>query len=285
MPPHSPNALSMSKLGALVLLTACFPNQPEPPDLGTQEYYEIRRDFRRCASPLCGGYFLKALNQSQTSCADGSRAVECYVAEVDFDSLGSRAPGRSAAVVRGRIEALEFDGFGNLGQLEVVEAWSASGSGEARFTYYRVGDNGIRCVTTPCFSTDAEVLNTALVESVSDIHFEQAGASEEAQARATSAITAGRLLMNGLAVPTPEGSALSALKLYLPLGIQCLTDGECGAREQCNAEQACFPPPSCRQGEDCPAVCSGYCVAAPSECTSATDCPRDEWCRFGEVLG
>ena len=33
-----------------------------------------RRDIRRCISPICGGYFVKRVNQATTVCADGSQA-------------------------------------------------------------------------------------------------------------------------------------------------------------------------------------------------------------------
>jgi hypothetical protein len=49
---------------------------------GDDIYYTIRRDLRRCISPLCGGWFISRVNKKQTRCADGSRANECYVAEI-----------------------------------------------------------------------------------------------------------------------------------------------------------------------------------------------------------
>ena len=47
-------------------------------------YYLVRRDYRKCISPICGGYWLKALNARKTKCADGSIAEECYVAAFRF---------------------------------------------------------------------------------------------------------------------------------------------------------------------------------------------------------
>ena len=35
------------------------------------EYYSVREDMRRCMSPLCGGYFVKRVNQSRTRCGNG----------------------------------------------------------------------------------------------------------------------------------------------------------------------------------------------------------------------
>ena len=43
-------------------------------DLGKTEkfpqwgYYTVRRDFRKCASPICGGFFIKQNNLKATPC-------------------------------------------------------------------------------------------------------------------------------------------------------------------------------------------------------------------------
>ena len=34
-------------------------------------FYAVRRDMRRCASPLCGGFFVKRVNFGSTRCGDG----------------------------------------------------------------------------------------------------------------------------------------------------------------------------------------------------------------------
>src|SRR5688500_1902707 len=48
------------------------------------DYFLVRQDRRRCMSPLCGGYFVKRVNQSRTRCANGRWMPECYVAEIDW---------------------------------------------------------------------------------------------------------------------------------------------------------------------------------------------------------
>jgi hypothetical protein len=45
-------------------------------------------DARKCIYPLCGGYFVKAVNQALTRCADGSMAKECHAVELDATALG-----------------------------------------------------------------------------------------------------------------------------------------------------------------------------------------------------
>jgi hypothetical protein len=96
--------------------------------LSDQAYFSIRRDLRLCPSPNCGGFWALELNQSETPCADGSRAIEpagCYVAEINSDTLGlaERTSQLGTAIVKGKILPKTFDSFGNLGQLTITEGW------------------------------------------------------------------------------------------------------------------------------------------------------------------
>src|SRR5260370_23237107 len=52
---------------------------PDPMN-ATSTFYSLRRDLRRCVSPLCGGYFVKRVNMSSTRCANGRFMSECYLA-------------------------------------------------------------------------------------------------------------------------------------------------------------------------------------------------------------
>jgi hypothetical protein len=55
----------------------------------TAVYYSVRPDnLRKCASPFCGGSFVKALNRRRTPCGDGTLAQECYVTGFDYSLLG-----------------------------------------------------------------------------------------------------------------------------------------------------------------------------------------------------
>lgn len=268
-------------VGCLLLAVGCTA------DTSGQEYFSVRADVRRCAAPLCGGYFVQAVNRSATLCADGSEAQECYVAELDISGLGA-PPGAAPALVRGDLEPKDFEGFGNLGRLRAVEAWRAAGPGPGELSFYRVVDNGVRCVTTPCFSWSAEWLNSEDVQLVSAVELGLAGAPPEAQEQAYAELSRGRLLVSAVPAPSlgPNGGAtvLSADQFYLPLGGEpCQADGDCARGELCNAESVCLPPPGCSAGELCPQVCSGFCVedaaAGESGCGADADCASGSWCR------
>src|SRR6476661_6013307 len=51
-------------------------------------YIVTHRDLRRCASPMCGGVFVKRVNADQTRCVDGSLQSECYVESIQLGGMG-----------------------------------------------------------------------------------------------------------------------------------------------------------------------------------------------------
>lgn len=50
--------------------------------------YTVRPDYRKCVSPWCGGFWLKAVNSKETStkCGDGTEAEECYITGFGFST-------------------------------------------------------------------------------------------------------------------------------------------------------------------------------------------------------
>ncbi len=99
-------------------------------------YLSLRRDLRRCAAPMCGGFFVARTNRLTTECADGSRSRECYVAELDFSALGLSAEQVASVnaspegfVLRGEIVSQSSE-LGDVGRLNVNEAWQGQGRGE-----------------------------------------------------------------------------------------------------------------------------------------------------------
>jgi hypothetical protein len=272
-------ARSVAASGAALTLTIAEP-----------EYFAAVRDLRRCASPRCGGYFVRAVNAPLTRCADGSLAERCYVAELDLSVFGDDPPalGREA-VLRGRIENNVFPNIGDLGRFVATEAWSSATDALGTGAFFRLGDTGIRCIKAPCFSISAELLNTDLEFRLSSLDLSAVGADADAQKRALAAlgegnlVAAGRLRMERVAASI--GLELAASQFYVPVRERCLSSADCAPTEQCNAGEVCLPPPGCERGEMCPDVCSGYCVNAPESCSADSDCPSGNWCRVTEAGG
>lgn len=279
-----------------------------------------RRDVRRCAAPLCGGFFVKRVNEAKTTCADGTKAEECYVSEITYNGIGlseRELAGVREAVESGRgvVKAKTFkqNGFGRtIGVLKANEAWvGATGSNAEGANFFRIADNGLRCITTPCPSTTAYTLNSNQSHDIVHLNLtstEIPASQSDLDAAATAIGTAnGILVAGGLALPkcmpnTNCGPFVHASEFYLQVTPR---EGKaCGARTGlgCNADQFCswtaegicgwadatgtcsFKPDACPMvfqpvcgcdgntyGNACQAASAGMSVASNGECAAPTE--------------
>ena len=192
------------------------------------EYFNVRQDVRRCMSPLCGGYFVKRVNQSRTRCANGRWMSECYVAEIDWTGQPEIDP--RMPLLRGDIIARRFPRFGNLGALRVTEGWQSPSDKPATGTFYRVRDRGVRCITHPCLTHSATKLGSHLTKSIAGVDLAASGATGELISEGAAAMThPDGVIVAGYFAPVtgPAGRAqtLKATKFYLRAGAQ-IDDGE-----------------------------------------------------------
>ncbi|MGH9968831.1 MAG: DUF6748 domain-containing protein [Pyrinomonadaceae bacterium] len=188
-------------------------------------YYSLRPDLRRCASPLCGGYFVRRVNQSRTRCADGKLKTECYVAEIDWNGHPKVDPRR--ALLRADVVAKGYRSFGKLGALHVRESWQAasdpgvSASDVVRSDgFFRVKDRGVRCITHPCPTHHEAKLNTLFHRNIAGVDFTGAGAPDALVAQASAAMTEGDgvpVVGSHVQVSGPGGKSLTlrATQFYL----------------------------------------------------------------------
>ena len=147
------------------------------PGANLETYYTLRRDLRRCASPMCGGYFVSGVNQTKTRCADGKYSKQCYVAEIDWNNQ----PGDQErnALVRGVLTSKAHPSFGKLGMLRVSESWTAATDKTPTGTFYRVRDLGVRCITHPCPTHEEARLNSTTKRKIAGVELTGVGASED----------------------------------------------------------------------------------------------------------
>jgi hypothetical protein len=149
-------------------------------------FYTLRPDFRRCAAPLCGGYFIKRVNQAVTRCVDGRNRPECYVASIDWKGTTevpvNRALLRGSTLKRGTRQ-------GVFGVLRVDEAWQAATDNKPAGEFFRVRDLGLRCIAAPCLSHHEAKLNTAISQKIAGVNIDSVGAPEDAISEATQAMT------------------------------------------------------------------------------------------------
>ncbi len=175
---------------AIILSCSVFtqPAVAAPDSLAsTSTYYTIRRDLRRCASPMCGGYFIKLVNERRTPCANGRYMTECYVATIEWNGL--QEPDRPGALVRGSL-SIRGNRRGQFGVLLAREVWLPAGDTQSSGTFYRVKDRGVRCIAAPCETHHEARLNSTIHRNIAGVDLSGAGAPENVVSEASAAMTA-----------------------------------------------------------------------------------------------
>ena len=241
----------------------------EPSDSASEgdgeSYLRLERDVRRCAAPLCGGFFVQRVNRLTTRCADGSRAESCYVAELDFAALELSAEqiasveGEPASViVRGDLTAFETD-VGELGRLNVSEVWQGHAGVEPRGAFVRAENAGIVCITSPCLSFSAELLNSRLPAvavaevDVSGVTGDPSDALQQLNASDGLLVAASPVLVSG---PAGRALGLETSEYYLPVTAEAQVCGTRGVGPCLDGSFCDFPAGANCGRADAPGVCA-----------------------------
>ncbi|HEX5028800.1 MAG TPA: DUF6748 domain-containing protein [Gaiellaceae bacterium] len=213
--------ISRVSLLAILLAVAGFAVSATPaartPPAGTAIFL-VQQDPRLCPSPRCGGHWAALANGVRTRCADGVRRVRCYVATT-VDRHGRRLGGAipEGSLARGALEpGLAFAGA-RLDRLRLWALYSPAGTAAVAGGYYRVRDNGIRCVRAPCFSYRATGVNSSMFVMASAVDLTASGGSPSDQSRARAALrTKDGLYARGTFARSPDGGRVfRAVRLYL----------------------------------------------------------------------
>jgi hypothetical protein len=242
-----------------------------------QTWFTVAPDLRRCASPRCGGYWVRRVNRHFTDCPNGTRAATCYVAELDL-SLAGLSPEQDAAVrraaghllMRGSVQPKEFPPFGNLGVLRGEEAWIGHARISASGTFFRTRNTGIVCIAFPCPTVQIAPLNRpSPPRRIAGIELRDVIADPRdgyAQLDAPQG-----LLVSGELVPVsgPAGSSfqLESTEYYLPVTPAL---DLCGSRglPACTSGEFCdFPEKGdCGRSDE-----PGVCEPLPEACITIFD--------------
>ncbi len=262
------------------LLFTLLPAVSADPIETTSTYVTIRPDARLCPSPACGGYWVKRVNLASTRCHDGVYRAECYVAAIDWSASGLSSSQAAAfqseaaagrGLIRGTIVARSYSGFGSLGVLAATEGWQAASTKAPSGTFFRLKDNGIRCITTPCFWIHEAKLNTATHTDLSSLDLSPAGASADKVQAAWAALGTTSLLAAGTNVtvsregPAGDGRRLVASQFYLKVKPDQVCGGIAGT--PCPQGEYCELPP----GQCSSADLQGVCRPVPAGCTALFD--------------
>lgn len=239
---------------------------------GTSTYYAVRRDFRRCISPLCGGFWVNRVNATSTRCADGTSQPACYVTDLNLAALDLSAAKTaevtsdpSRLVLRGYVNSKTHPNFGKLGTFRATEAWRAPAAGAATGIFYVVDDSNIRCFRAPCPSIRERKLNSsAAAKNITGVDLADAPGTDDEKSDAISFIAAKGLIVAGANIGPANERVLDGSQFFapvqksvaLPAGSACFAGDTCGGGTKC-----CYP---CGiQG------CTNRCITP----TSSGQCP------------
>lgn len=160
---------------------------------GASAYFSIRADLRKCAYPMCGGWFLSRVNDATTQCHDGRTATSCYTPVLDWSNSGlddaqqaalteasshaARSPG-VYAIVLGQFAQTNTTPDPTLGRFVVSQAWVSEGDGVSSGAFVKVQDNGRRCFAAPCPNLTEITLNTPQTTNIAEVDWTPSGLTE-----------------------------------------------------------------------------------------------------------
>jgi hypothetical protein len=241
------------------LSTSIIENEgPALPDslASTSTFFTIRRDVRRCASPRCGGFFVRRVNHRRTRCSDGRQMEECYVAEIDWNGQTQTEPNR--ILIRGELTSLSHRRMGRFGLLRASEVWEAGSDKPPTGDFFRARDLGVRCITHPCLTHHEAKLNTTASRDIAGVELSGAGASDDRLSEAVKSMTGpAGIIVSGWhkQVSGPAGRAvtLEASQFYLRTG-NSVSEKRCrktGCSQQICADEEVVSTCEYRSEYDC----------------------------------
>lgn len=188
-----------------------------------------RDDLRMCPSPVCGGFYVKALNRLMTLCADGSQSADCQVLQLDFSLLNMRENEQAGfqqaftaglGIIKGKLIEAQQSGI-LFPTLKINEAWLAQAGKEPRNAgFFQVHDTDIQCITTPCLTVEEGLLNMPWERFIAGVDLSSSGAETDQINAGYQEMKTGFVIATGnhKIVHGPAGFSqiLVASEFYLP---------------------------------------------------------------------
>ena len=224
-----PLAPSLLGLAILQTLSGVCMAQTAPSKDDSAYYIVTHRDFRKCAYPMCGGYFVKAVNKTKTQCADGSLQDECHVLELNAKAIGwsdddlAKFTGpfsQGYALVRGTLQQQPLNGL-STDTLKLTEGWVGQAQHAPTGGFFGLQGNGLVCITYPCASINERKLNTSSKQAIAGVDLAASGAREDQLAQGNMALYNSGILAAGknkiITGPAGWGQQFTASEFYLPV--------------------------------------------------------------------
>jgi len=185
---------------------------PEP----TGTTYIVKPDYRKCAFPMCGGWFLTPVNQYSLQLQTEDEAYQSaallpnsiYVAYINYKRLGltekeiaelNSAIHSEQALLRGAVINSPISGrvVTRTKTLVANGAWVGANKNTPVGPYLKISSTGIVCITTPCPYFKAGLINSDYISEFHDLSLEKAALDREQEAQAWQAISTDGLVITG----------------------------------------------------------------------------------------
>ena len=199
-------------------------------------FFTVRPDYRKCISPLCGGYWISLVNRRKTPCIDGTARKECYVASINWNpvdltpeeiQLVDQLIAEGRILLQGKVVKRTWEGFGVLGELRVTRVLVSASDKKPVGDFVQLKENGIECVTVPCFNINEAHLNRKGFRlTVSRVDLLNVNASQEDIDEALESMEDDGLFAVGSNKPDPfpgpgeNGVRFDVSNFYLPLVLE-----------------------------------------------------------------
>lgn len=178
--------------------------------------YIVKQDYRKCAFPLCGGWYLTPVNQYSLHLQTEDEAYESaallpnsiYVAYINYKRLGldekqiaefEEAIRNEQALLRGNVvkDLSSSKLTPRTSTLVANGAWVGANKNTPIGPYLNITSTGIVCITTPCPYFKAQIINSNNISEIHDLNLEKADLDPEQQARAWEELSTSGLVVTG----------------------------------------------------------------------------------------
>jgi len=183
---------------------------PEP----TGTTYIVKPDYRKCAFPLCGGWFLTPVNQYSLHLETEDDAYQnaallpnsIYVSYINYKRLGltgkqiaelETAIRSEQALLRGTVSNAPGNIITRTKTLIANGAWVGANKNTPVGPYLKISSTGIVCITTPCPYFKAALINSNYTSEFHELSLEKATLDREQEAQAWQAISTNGLVITG----------------------------------------------------------------------------------------
>lgn len=225
--------LLLTLLASLSFVAQAADTKPVERELVT---FSVKPDYRRCAHPYCGGWFLTPVNKRirglmsevEAHTEVSANAVSIYVPKVNYRRLGlspqqirelERNMSEGQALLRGYLEPYwSHNTDRRLNVLVADAAWVSPNDNKPVGSYLNMTSSGIVCITTPCPYYEANLINADYTTLVDEISLKEAGLTLEEQALAWRMISNKGLIITGFKFISQgqvgEGLGVAATKVF-----------------------------------------------------------------------